>query len=245
MRQLPACLKPFLEECEDRRKRAYLDSAGIPTIGIGHTGDDVRMGMVWTDAQIDAAYKRDALEHARLIPLPAQIVEQLGEHQYAALISFVFNAGPRPGATLWKVIKAGQLDRVPLELAKWNKATVKGRLVTLSGLVNRRAKEVQLWLKDDAGQPEEHVSTSSPAVEISPSPADATPPQRSATLLTAAAGAVAAAPPMVNQAMQAIQPYAEQSDTVKRMLGVLAAIGAILAIAGIVLIWVKKREARR
>src|SRR5471030_3220045 len=44
---------------EDKRPAAYLDTRGIPTIGIGHTGPEVHMGLVWSDAQIQTAFASD------------------------------------------------------------------------------------------------------------------------------------------------------------------------------------------
>ena len=38
---------------------AYLDTLGVPTIGIGHTGPEVHLGLVWTDDQIAAAFDTD------------------------------------------------------------------------------------------------------------------------------------------------------------------------------------------
>lgn len=56
-------LKSMLEREEGRVHEAYPDpltKADPWTIGIGHTGPEVHKGLVWTDAQIDAAYQRDA-----------------------------------------------------------------------------------------------------------------------------------------------------------------------------------------
>lgn len=239
-------LKPFMEKWEGRRSKAYLDSEGNPTIGIGHTGDEerpVKMGVVWSDKKIDDAYDADMLEAAALMPLSQACIDSLGDNQYDALVDFVFNCGPRPTATLWKVIKAGKLDDVPDELAKWNKAKVNGKMITLPGLVNRRAAEVELWLKDDVNVPDEHVSTSADQIVIEPAKS-VPPPQRSATILTAIAGAAAAGPPIVNQAIQAVQPYADHSPIVQQMMGILAAIGAGLAVLGIVLMYRSNQKAR-
>jgi lysozyme len=41
---------------------AYLDTLGVPTIGIGHTGPEVHLGLVWSDAQIAAAFDHDVAQ---------------------------------------------------------------------------------------------------------------------------------------------------------------------------------------
>jgi lysozyme len=76
---------------EGRRQRAYLDTKGIPTIGVGHTGPEVYMGLVWTQQQIDDAFAddikwaEDAVNKYVTVPLT--------QNQFDALVSFVFNIG--------------------------------------------------------------------------------------------------------------------------------------------------------
>ncbi len=76
----------------------------------------------------------------------------LSDCQYAALVSFVFNAGAGAlrSSTLRRRLNAGDYDCVPSELAKWVKATDPntGRKVSLAGLVRRRAAEGELWLRE-------------------------------------------------------------------------------------------------
>jgi len=81
----------LLGQREDKRNRAYRDSVGIWTIGIGHTGPEVHEGLVWTDAQVMDAFAKDAAW------VSAAIVESvkvpLEQYQYDALFSFTFNVG--------------------------------------------------------------------------------------------------------------------------------------------------------
>ena len=81
------CLKK-LKEFEGFRKEAYLDAAGVPTIGYGHTLG-VRMGDVISE------YWADMLLKADLYDIEKQ-VETLGDWnqpQFDALVSFAFNLG--------------------------------------------------------------------------------------------------------------------------------------------------------
>ena len=48
-----------LTQREGRRNQAYLDSRGIPTIGVGHTGPEVRLGLAWSDEQVEVALASD------------------------------------------------------------------------------------------------------------------------------------------------------------------------------------------
>lgn len=100
-----------IERFEGRRYEAYPDPlsplaaarrAGKPTeglsgdpwtIGIGHTGPEVHEGLVWTDAEIDAAFTID-LEKAReecLIAFPWFVT--LNEPRQAVILGMVFQMG--------------------------------------------------------------------------------------------------------------------------------------------------------
>jgi lysozyme len=50
---------PQLRRDEGVRNDAYLDTKGIPTIGVGHTGREVHLGLTWTDGQVNATLSVD------------------------------------------------------------------------------------------------------------------------------------------------------------------------------------------
>lgn len=80
-----------LEQEEGKRNTAYQDTRGIWTIGVGHTGLDVHAGLIWTDEQVDQAFRlnvrqcEDAINGGVCVPL--------SQRQFDALVSFVFNVG--------------------------------------------------------------------------------------------------------------------------------------------------------
>jgi lysozyme len=247
MREIPDLAVDFIAEHEGRRLKSYQDSVGVWTVGWGHTGPDVHEGMTISEAKARALLKADLKTAAARLAakVKPEVIKALTEHQYAALLSFVFNVGAGDGWTIWRRLNAQQLDQIPLELAKFVNGTVGGKKVKIQGLVNRRAAETALWSTDEPGSvPDKLSSGETRAMVTPPTPADPTPPSRSAALLTSVAAAATAGPPMVNQAMQAVQPYAEHSDAVQRIYGVLAALGAILAVAGLILMWMKIKGAR-
>jgi lysozyme len=140
---VPGLLIRYLERVEGERSAAYQDSRGRWTIGVGHTGSDVGLGVVWSQAQINAALKAD-LQTAvtRLqaaIGLPA--IWGLTGTQYAALLSFVFNVGEVSTWEVWGDIRAGDLTDVPAQLERF----VYSDGVRVQGLINRRADDVALW----------------------------------------------------------------------------------------------------
>ena len=122
------------------RYASYRCPAGVPTIGWGTTAG-VKMNMVWSLAQCDAAFLHDMRkfesEVKRLVKVP------LTQWQYDALVSFCYNcgAGNLQKSTLLKKVNAGDFDGAALEFHKWCKA--KGK--KLDGLVRRRASEALLF----------------------------------------------------------------------------------------------------
>lgn len=123
----------------------YLDVGGVLTNGYGHTGDDVFEGQKISERTAEAWLREDLQEAETCINTTVKV--PLEQHQFDALVSFVFNVGCGAfiRSTLLKQLNAGRYEEVPTQMARWNKDRVKGKLVVVSGLVNRRAAEVALW----------------------------------------------------------------------------------------------------
>lgn len=262
MRPIPQIAIDKARELEELVLRAYDDKhpkkilqpgdmvEGTLTGGYGHTGPDVSIGMTITPAIADAWLEQD-LETAcsRLTKKAgADIVELLTDEQFAALLLFVLNLGTgradKPEWTIWKRLRAKQFDQVPLEMAKfvnWGDPPQKS-----AGLVKRRNAEIELWATGEPGTVDEPAPPSSVTRRDAtpPTPADPVPASRSKALLLGVTGAVAGAPPMINQVSQAIEPYAHTSHYVGKALGVLATIAALCAAAGLLFMWLQKRQAR-
>lgn len=136
-----------------RKIRAGDVVRGTLTIGYGHTGSDVKPGMVISQDRAEQLFRGDIAQAAgaveRLVKVP------LNDNQFGALVSFVYNVGTGnfQGSTLLKKLNAGNYDAVPGELMKW----VKSKGKRMNGLVNRRASEAGLWSKgafvQSAGSP--------------------------------------------------------------------------------------------
>lgn len=75
---------------EGSRTHAYLDTKGIPTIGVGHTAG-VQMGDCITDEQVLDLLREDiAIVEVAINSL---VTVQLTQNQFDALCSFIFNVG--------------------------------------------------------------------------------------------------------------------------------------------------------
>lgn len=113
--------RALLEEREGRHNDAYLDSEGVPTIGIGHAGPEVHIGLHWTDEQIDEAFEKDLawVEAA----LAESVTVEILQNQYDALGSFTYNVGANgeEHSTMVAEINAGaSLDQIGAQFDRWH-----------------------------------------------------------------------------------------------------------------------------
>lgn len=136
----------LIKKFEGCQLKAYLCPAGVWTIGVGHTGG-VKQGQVITQKQADDLLRQDVEKFEDAIHQFVKV--ELNQNQFDALVSWTFNLG---GGALQKsdmltFINKGDFTNAAKELVLWNKATVKGQRVVLSGLVKRREAEKDLFLK--------------------------------------------------------------------------------------------------
>ena len=131
---------------EGEKLKAYLDTNGTPTIGVGHTRK-VKMGDVITQAQSDAFLQED-LEWAEAA-VSNFVHVPLNQNMVDALVSFVFNIGEVQfrSSTLLRLLNEGLYKDASEQFPNWDKETINGKLVANKGLGNRRAKEKKLFLK--------------------------------------------------------------------------------------------------
>lgn len=110
--------------------------SGSPwTIGWGHTGDEVKPGIMWTQKQCDDALAADMAKFERAVTSAVRV--SLNQAQFDALVDFTYNVGPGnlQSSTLLAKLNGGDYASVGKELRRWNKA---GGQV-MYGLVKRRA----------------------------------------------------------------------------------------------------------
>lgn len=132
-----ALIKTF----EGLRLDAYRCPAGIPTVGYGHTGSDVRIPMTITPGEAERLLLRDL---ARFEAVVAANAEDASENQFSAMVCLAFNIGPGRflGSSVLRRHNAGNHAGAADAFLMWNKA---GRKV-LAGLIRRREAERALYL---------------------------------------------------------------------------------------------------
>lgn len=139
-----------LIEFEGLKLSAYLDSASIPTIGIGTikypNGKKVSMGDTCTKEEAIAWAKHDAerFEKALSVMVPSTIRQT----QFDALMLLMYNIGEAGlrSSTVMRLIKKNPADpAIKAAWLSWNKARVKGVLREVRGLTIRRGKEYALY----------------------------------------------------------------------------------------------------
>ena len=137
----------LIKRHEGLRLHAYRDPVGTWTIGWGHTGD-VSPGMTITQHQAEALLALDISTAAQAVTRSVRVA--LTQAMFDALVSFTFNLGEGQLAdsTLLILLNDQDYAGAAREFGKWVKGRVKGRKVTLPGLVKRREAERELFLRD-------------------------------------------------------------------------------------------------
>ncbi|MEL6317268.1 MAG: lysozyme [Pseudomonadota bacterium] len=199
---------------EGLRLEAYLDQAGVWTIGYGHTLS-ARPGMSISRDAAARLLEQDlkprflaveALEEERIAAGGAPLTPA----QYAALVSLCFNIGVaafRASRAVTARVRAGEDFAAADGFLRWVHVTVDGRLRVSRGLRARREEERRLYL---SAAPRRRAGDGAPfgagAADGAVSE-DAKPLARSKTIAAAGAGgaaALGAAAPTLPQAAAAL-----------------------------------------
>jgi lysozyme len=145
----------LLKQWEGFESKVYRDSAGLPTIGVGHlltkselssgkisiNGVPVRYVNGLTDQQVLDLLSQDVQPAQKTVNTNVKVA--LSPNQFDTLVSFTFNVGVAAfiGSTLLKLLNQAHYAEVPNQLLRWTRTG--GQVV--QGLVNRRQNEIKLW----------------------------------------------------------------------------------------------------
>jgi len=141
----------FIREYEKLRTVAYLDQAGIPTIGYGcihyPNGTPVKLGDICSTLEANTWMKRecDGIEFKLDIILRN---ENLFQNESDALVSLVYNIGfgAFKSSTLLKLLLQGKRGKlIENQWLRWDKLHKNGVLIQSKGLKARRIAEYAVF----------------------------------------------------------------------------------------------------
>lgn len=185
---------------EGTKLTAYQDSAGVWTIGVGHTSaagaPKVTKGMKISAWDADQILSRDL--RAVEATVASAVKVSLNQNEFDALVSFVFNVGGGAfkGSTLLRKLNAGDRVGAADQFLVWNKITRGGKKVALAGLTSRREAERRQFLnkQQPAAPPQPVQDAPKPAAPTpeppKPQPAPASAPAAKPGLLAAIINAI-------------------------------------------------------
>ena len=130
----------LIKKFEGCKLEAYKCSAGVWTIGYGHTAG-VKEGDVCTLEEAEKLLRGDIFKFEDYVQESVKV--DLDQSQFDALVAWTFNLGPGNlrSSTMLKKLNNGEYESVPFEMRRWNKAGGK----TLDGLIRRRQAESLLF----------------------------------------------------------------------------------------------------
>lgn len=141
--------RAFLTDQEGLRLKAYRDSVGVWTIGVGHTSSAgaprVTSGMTITRQQADEILSRDLKVFEKVVNDAVKV--PLTQNQFDALVSLAFNIGGGAFSRSTLVKKLNRSDYLGAADAflSWNKGGKPLRVIP--GLTARRKRERTLFLR--------------------------------------------------------------------------------------------------
>jgi lysozyme len=136
----------LIKQFEGLRLEAYQDSAGVWTIGYGHTAvagpPAPASGLCMTRAEAEALLARDLGAYEAAVA--SALKRPPGQHQFDAMVSLCFNIGARNFARsrLVRAFNEGDHARAAELFLPWNRAGGSA----LAGLTRRRLAEKRLFL---------------------------------------------------------------------------------------------------
>ncbi len=130
----------FITKEEGARNKAYKDSKGLWTIGVGHLIKADEQNLITatlTDEQVEDLLRSDLKWCSEAVETSVKV--PLQQHQFDALYSLCFNIGGTAfkNSTVVKRINAGDINGAAAAIEMWNKPDV---------LINRRKRERALFL---------------------------------------------------------------------------------------------------
>jgi lysozyme len=139
----------LIKKYEGLRLNAYRCSAGVWTIGYGHTSaagaPEVTPGMKISKQEAEDIFEKDIQQFAKGVENLIKV--SVSPNQFGAMVSLAFNIGLSAfkKSSVLRFVNQKRFDDAADAFLLWNKA--KGKV--LKGLVRRRAEEAELFSSTD------------------------------------------------------------------------------------------------
>jgi lysozyme len=137
--------RAFITKEEGEVLRTYKCAAGVLTIGVGHTGADVKAGQTITREQSQALLTRDLARFEAAVN--RAVTRPISQSKFNALVSFAFNLGEGAlvKSSLLRLVNAGSTDAAAITKAFKLWRNVNGQ--PNPAIEARRGREAALYLK--------------------------------------------------------------------------------------------------
>ena len=129
----------LIKKWEGCRLKAYYCPGGVLTIGYGHTGKDVKWGMVITESKAESLLVKDLEKFEKKVD-KYNDKYNFNQNQFDALVSFAYNIGSIDQLTA-NGTRSKEIIAIKIPLYRKTGGKV------LKGLEKRRAAEKKLFLK--------------------------------------------------------------------------------------------------
>ena len=136
--------------------KVYRDIAGVPTACDGITGQGIRLGQRYTEAECAGFLEHELVAHTAAMRActPGLTPDQ---HSYplvaAGLLAFNIGSAGYCRSTVARRFNAGHIAGACDAFLAWNKARVNGVLRPVLGLTRRRQREREICLTGQPGYP--------------------------------------------------------------------------------------------
>ena len=127
------------ETFEGLRLTSYQDGGGVWTVGYGHTGPDVKLGMTISQGQAESYLRTDLVTAVNAVEKEVKVPLTQGE--FDALVDFTFNlgAGALQKSTLLRLLNEGKYELAAAQFARWDHIGAQA----VAGLLRRRVAEAK------------------------------------------------------------------------------------------------------
>ena len=133
----------LIKKFEGLSLTTYKCSAGIDTIGYGHTGIDVTPNKTITEFDAEALLRTDLEKFEKCVN--DYVTAPIKQNQFDALVSLCYNigCGAFTNSTLLKLLNTKSYQSAALQFTRWDK--ING--VENKGLLKRRILEQELFTR--------------------------------------------------------------------------------------------------